>query len=578
MAEFRDADIFTEPAKTGYRDTDIFGAAPKAQQDVGGTQYKIGAEGLPQAIRETLKNYSPPERALMQIYSTMVGQPALRLKQLMGKFGPDEQASQAAFEALRAGPEKTLSETEQEVQRSAPAGYTAKLGAKEVPAIPHPNAETVADIAGKGLLGMRVGPGYLANMAYGGALGFFDKPVKEDESGTMNAVKGAALGGGLTAASRLATGAPMFPIGPASQRLMDRGVQPTIGQTLAEQQTWLPKEIAQTEQLVSSWPLIGNLTQGARNRALGEARTAELRLGAAPGAAVPAAPGIQDVLTARGGLQERYQDIYRHVSIPDPQQAFGPGSPFFQTVVAARRGGNLPMNQEMEQQFDRIVRSAVYDRLPQGAMTGTEAKTQIESALGQAIRQYGKSAARNSDPNHRALVDALEQVRAGWRNTLNQHMTDPAAVAARPDIDRRWAANSNLLKASENAQANGGQWTPNQLQRVLSNANIRPTANRPTGGDLRSIADDSQAILPSRYPDSGSAGRGALMMMAGPALAGTAAYQVGAPAVALAGLAPLIYSRTGLQWLHGALTPRQIQAAAPFLGRGFTAGLLNPSE
>lgn len=586
MAEYRDADIFGSPEapKTGYRDPDIFGTAPPEKQDVGGTQYKIGAEGLPQAIRETLSKYSYPERALMQLYSSVVGQPALRVKQLAGKYGPEEQASQAAFEALRAGPEQTVEQQEKAVARPPFGGISMRYGAPLEPnttpaPFPPPSAETVGDIAGKSLLGLRVGPGYLANMGYGAGLEFFGKPVKEGESGLMKAASGAALGGGLTAAGRLATGAPMFPVGPVSERLMGRGVQPTIGQTLSEQPGWLPREVSQAEQLVSSWPLLGNLTQGARNRALGEVRTAQLRMGSPPGARVPESPGIQDVLSARGALQDRYNDIYRHVVIPDPQRAFGPGSQFFNTVQRARGGGgNLPLNQEMEQQFDRIVRSAIYDRLPAGPITGTEAKTQIESALGQAIRQYGKSAARNSDPNHRALVDALEQVRGEWRNTLNQHMTNPAAITMRPDIDRRWAANSNLLKAAENAQAQGGQWTPNQLQRVLTNANIRPTVNRPTGGDLRSIADDAQAILPSRYPDSGSAGRGALMMAAAPILAGTGAYQVGMPALALAGLAPMVYSRTGLQWLHGGTTPREIQAMAPFLGRGFTAGLLNQSE
>jgi hypothetical protein len=116
-----------------------------------------------------------------------------------------------------------------------------------------------------------------------------------------------------------------------------------------------------------------------------------------------------------------------------------------------------------------------------------------------------------------------------------------------PGVDKGYAAIMDAKKASEKAAAQGGVFTPNQLQRSSRE-----------GSDARALADAAQSVMGSRVPNSGTVDRGLLAALAmNPSMI---------PLV-LGGSIPagLLYSRPITNYMLGNLIPGQ-EALARSLG------------
>jgi len=473
------------------------------------TPIKIGAEAFQDHLRAELASRPVWERALAGA-GTFVDDAALRLKQLVtGGLSPEDVQQAQANRTIKADPVGFAGNVVGGVGALGPAGITSIGG----------------------------------NAALGGAVGGLGTPVLEGESGVGNAAFGAAAGGVGALAGKLLTGSPLVKPTEATKRLMREGVVPTIGQNAASSTSGVKQALGRIEEKAASMPVIGDAISGARRRAMGEFNRAAIQKAMPAGQKVAqiGAEGVDEALEVTG---RAFDDVYRGAAV-------SPSDELTQALVAAKDKPAIGLSEEAGKKYDRIIERLVNQRLKPDMDAGLVKKT-IESDLGKEARNLKFSS--NSDD--RALGEALMAARDALRDVMNRAV-GPQNAGKLAGLNQKYAAGKTLEKAADRAMAQGGVFTPYQLQRAAGDGLLRP------------LADDAQAVLASRVPNSGTADRALQAMLAGGQFPdrGTLGYLAGSALMAPA------YSRIGSQYLLGDLTPEAMQALAPFIAQGVRGGL-----
>jgi antitoxin component of MazEF toxin-antitoxin module len=503
----RDADIFGGGSETpAFRDAEIFADAVRA-----GAQK---TQRLP-TMRDSLKEEmaGKPVASAVAGFGSVLDNAALRLKQLVTGLNPQDQANVQA---------------NRDLVTANPAAYLGSIGG---------NAAVLGPIAG---------PSVVGNAAVGAGAGFMD-PVVGNESAVGKAAMGGMFGAGGAAVGKLTTGSPVVQPSPQVRTMLQSGVVPTVGQAATASPNKLMQMLGRTEEKAMSIPLVGDIIGNSRFRAREEFNRAALNRAMPPGQTATAI-GEQGKDLARFALGNAYDDIYKTADVKiDPQ--------LLQGIAAAKLSPTVPMNGEGVKQFDSIMKNLLWDRLPQGqSMPAREAKMSIESDLGKAARQL-KMSANSAD---KSVGDAVMNARDAFRDLMARNL--PAGDAAKlSPVNQAYANYSDVKKAAERAKAQGGVFTPNQLQNATR-----------SGTNLREFADAGQAVLGGRVPNSGTTDRALMAAILTPA--GAAAY-TGAPYLGLLGAAPLAYTRAGSRHLLGDLTPEPVQALSPYIAQGLAAHL-----
>jgi hypothetical protein len=216
----------------------------------------------------------------------------------------------------------------------------------------------------------------------------------------------------------------------------------------------------------------------------------------------------------------------------------------------------------------------VYSKItPAGTLPPTAAK-EAESELGKAIRDYSGSAIGSE----RVLGQALRQAQSNLRDAIAA--SNPVTGPAIQQVNKGLANLTQLENAGSMLGAKNGVISPaqylNAVKRgdnsVRDRAFARGTA---MNQDLGRAADN---VLPSKYPDSGTAGRYIFGTLAG---GGLGALNPAIPAAGAIGT--LAYTPWGQKALAALLArrPESAQATgditkmlAPYLGFFGPAGLL----
>ncbi len=395
--------------------------------------------------------------------------------------------------------------------------------------------------------GRIAGPSIIGNAVTGGGAGFLD-PTLKGESVAGNTAMGGLLGAAGAGLGKLLTGSPFVKPSKSAQELLDAGVTPTIGQTASSSSNPVARALGGMEDKAQSIPIIGNMIQYARNRALTDFNRSAINKAIEPVGAKVKSIGEEGIDLAKQALGSTYDDIYKAATVrPDPQLLAG--------VAAAKSVPVVPMNKAGERQFEEILKKNLWDRISAKGLPARDAKLSIEADLGKAARDLKMS----SVSSERAVGQAVEAARNAFRDLMARNL--PANDAMRlPGADKAYAMLTPIKKAAERAKGQGGVFTPNQLQ----------SASRP-GTEMRDFANAGQAVLPNRVPNSGTADRGLLAgMLLGGAPIGASAY-FGLPSLSLLSLGPLAYSKAGSRYLQGALTPQEMQSLAPYIAQGFRA-------
>jgi hypothetical protein len=210
-------------------------------------------------------------------------------------------------------------------------------------------------------------------------------------------------------------------------------------------------------------------------------------------------------------------------------------------------------------EFNEIMKQKVFDRFKQPLDAAVVKKT-IDADLGLVSSKLLK------DPNtdKQAIGEAVRAAQGELRNLMNRSTLSqkgtPDVAAQMAELNRAFGNLSAVKKAAESAVGQDGAFTGLQLLK----------ASRP-GTETRDIGETMNTVLRNRIGNSFTADRAAAggLLLGAPAAAG---YMTGNPYLYALGATPLLYSRTGLRWMQGDLTPKALQALGPGLGLG--SGLL----
>lgn len=401
---------------------------------------------------------------------------------------------------------------------------------------------------------------------------------------TINALRGATVAGltgaGYAAADRgtveergraaaetarnpvvLATGGALGALGPA-RRSQPKPVDPNVRLLAEEGVKMTPGQMRggmakSMEDAATSLPIVGPAIQDARKQGLeGFNRATLSRALKSIGEDLP--PGIatgSDAVKYVGDkLSAAYKDLIPNGRIqPDPKFA-----------ARVRKIGPIAetMDAKGQQKLTEILAARVTEpSKADGGVLGGRRYQQMQQGLDYEIAGYKKSA----DPEHQKMADALGIVKEALTDLAFRN--DPKFAAAKQRLDRGWAELVRIERAAGSSAAEGGMFTPTQYkasvaasEQKVGGRNRRMARGEALNNDL---AEAGKSILPSKVPDSGTATRGFVGMLAsapGAVIGGATGGGVGAAA----GMAA---TAAGLGAASRAYSPRAIEAANASLNR-----------
>lgn len=353
----------------------------------------------------------------------------------------------------------------------------------------------------------------VADTLYGAANGAGNA---DDGNRLAGAAMGGALGAGFGAAGRgtaRAVGGAARGVQDASVRyLADRGIPLTVGQTLG-QGGLFGRAVKGVEDRLSGIPIVGDAVNARRAEGLTGFNAAAFNDALAPiGANTGGTIGPAGVNLANDAVNAGYGRALNGVSVaPDAQFTTDLAS----TVAAGR---NIPRTgAEFGHVFDTSVAPVI--NAPAGPMGGRQIQDILQTTRG---TNFGNDAMGN------AANEALGNV----SNTVSS-LVERQAPGVMGDL--RAANNAyrqtGIVRDAVNAARNGtggdiGTFTPSQLTNAAAaNARRFGGTHGTTAQPFFELTDAAQRVLPSKVPDSGTAGRLALLSL--PAVLGGAGSGVG---------------------------------------------------
>lgn len=339
--------------------------------------------------------------------------------------------------------------------------------------------------------------GRVALSAAGGGAAAALNPVASGDFWTEKG-KQVAAGAAGGAAVPAVTGAvarvvsPQASINPAVQALRAEGVRPTVGQTLGGMAN-------RVEEKLTSVPLVGDMIANARRGAAEDLNRAAFNRALAPiGQRLPAgAAGREAVEFTEQALSNGYNRLLPQLTArADPQ--------FTGAIGQLRQAVNTgAIDPNAARAFNRILDNDVLVKFGgQGAMTGETLK-RVESDLGQQIARLGQS----TDADQRLVRDALQQVQAELRDMLVRN--NPGQARELGALNTAWANFKRVQRAAAGVGAEDGVFSAAQLQSAVKAMDRSKDKAAFARGNalMQDLSDPAKAVLGSKVPDSGTAGR-----------------------------------------------------------------------
>lgn len=529
---------------------------------------------LQEQLRRMQGSSGPAQSSAMDRFATGVGDPLYGTAQLASQVTPDwleniaKTVTGGIYNALGLETKPVSREELGEKIRQREIDYQASRGKDTGTFDPYRLGGNIATAVPMALaVPGATAPSLLARAgasAVGGGLTAATQPVTTEgsywpEKGAQVAT-GTAMGGlgtgGFGLAGKAIRGSRA---GQAAQALYREGIRPTIGQTLGG-------VARSTEEKLKSAPVLGSAIARAERKSLDQFNRSVVNralrpLGMTLDKKTPV--GNEAVAEAYTKISGVYDDIL-------PRMDSKADMPFLQGINNLR---NLARNMEpgRAKQFERIMETDVVRHFsPNGTLTGRSAKEVISNLKRQA-RDYGRSA----DPDHRRLGAAIEEAQRLITDMMvrqNQQL-GPRLKAA----DKAYAHLLRTERAAAFIGAAEGIFTPPQYLRAIQamDSSLRKRSFAHGKALDQRFAQQAKEVLASKYPDSGTTGRAA--MLSWPAAVAGAAYS-GEPALAglLATAPPLA---AGL-YAGGnrAITPLVLGQGGRYLAPGIAgiSGLIGP--
>lgn len=486
----------------------------------------IGVAGLPQAVKDVAGDFSPFTQEAVGA-KALWDAAAMKLKTAMGgTLTPEEQAAQAANSALL------------ESSRPAQAGAVVS----SLATTPIAEAALAASPVASGLASLPILGRLFGGAVIGGTTAAATSPDNKDLG--LAELAGAGGNAALGLASRVAR--PIIQ-SPAVQKLTSSGIIPTVGQALGK----FGKSV---EDRLTSIPIAGDLIKGAQARAVNELNSAAIQR---------AAPEVTDI--GREGLRQAEASVNKIYDEVVPTITLKADASFVPHLETAADNPKLMLTNEQRQSVKSFLRANVGDAITNGEIPGEMAK-KVDSLIGQKAASLKAS----SVGSEREMGQAFSDAQVEFRRQMLSGAPDQATYSKLADANQKWAQIVRLQRAV--GAGKEGVFTPGQLQGAVKAEDKSVRKNRFAKGQavMQDLSDPAVSVLGDRYPDSGTAGRAMLAMLAlGGTGAGANEYFGGPRYLSALALAPLAYSRAGSRYLLGdygiqqAIAP-QIGALAPY--------------
>lgn len=406
----------------------------------------------------------------------------------------------------------------------------------------------------------------IADTGYGALFGFNEA---DEGQGLEGAALGGvtALGGGYLGEKVMrATGRGLRGVAdPAVRAMRNAGVPMTAGQVLGG-------IVKSVEDRATSAPIIGDMIANRRTEGLQAFNRAAMNEAGSPiGARVNdiGTEGVQELFDQAGSA---YDDATAGVRVPIDAQFERDFAPI------AAKAANLPA--DLQTRFVQAMNNRVGPVADAGEMTGETYQQAIRG-----LKSYRSEMTKPGfEQDYRGLLGEAQDALTG--NMMRGGGED--VVSGLRNADNAYRGIKTVEDAAMRADGAGYLFTPSQLQDALKKTNRKYPGSSP----LTQLADAGQAVLPSRIPDSGTAGRTAQLVIPGLAGAG-GGYAMGgtegaatgtAGGATLAMLLALGGTKAGQKAITSALLerPEALRRSGEALtrkaqiGGSFGAGILTP--
>ena len=391
-------------------------------------------------------------------------------------------------------------------------------------------------------LGAAGAAGLGVKTALGGATGAaqgYAAPYASTGEHIANTLVGGGLGAAIPGAGAATSNVMKGLASSDARALMQGGVRLTPGQMIGG--------AAKTvEDKLTSLPVVGGAIRKGQQRALDDFNLATVQkalepIGVKLGKTTQA--GYDAIQDGREAISKAYDSVLGQMKgRVDSQLTTGIAKTITNHV------NTLPDN--LSRKLMQTVDEDVLQRLGKGQIVGGKEIKEVISSLGNEIR----TAAQSQDPAYRQLGKAYQAVQNDVKSMLKRNNSK----ALGEELSNTDAAHARMLRvenAASRVGAQEGKFTPAQLRSAVraEDASYKKRGFSQGKALMQDWADAGQSSLPSKVPDSGTAGR--LMMDAGAMGAGGLSGHL--PAVLATGaLAHAAYSRPGQFLLEKALAPK----------------------
>lgn len=271
-------------------------------------------------------------------------------------------------------------------------------------------------------------------------------------------------------------------IDPAVRRLKDAGVSLTPGMVRGG------KAMAREDKMMSR-PIVGGAIAAGRQKTQATFNTAAVDEALAPlGIKVPSAvrPGHDAIDYAKGEIGRAYDVIIPKLSVQlDGQQ-------FAQSII--------PVARNLKSAEQKQLRQIVSNELGAGRLQGQA----LKRAQGEIRRLAGKFS-RSQNANEQMLGEALSAV--------DDELTG-AMIAQNPQFAPQLqkvneAYRGYRIVADAAGRADDGLFNTGQLKQSVRRGDFSKSKDQTARGKafMQDFSNDARAVIPSRTPDSGTAGR-----------------------------------------------------------------------
>lgn len=320
-------------------------------------------------------------------------------------------------------------------------------------------------------------------------------------------------------------------LNPQAQALKNLGVRLTPGQRAGG----LVKSI---EDKATSIPILGDTISAAQRRSI-----EDFNIGIANdtlssiGAKVPKKmmPGRDMVSHVYDEIGKSYDDVLSKTTGVLDQQFDN------DKIQAFQRFAELP--KEKAKQVRSTIDSIIGTRNKSGNIIKGRDNKEIMRRLGDKAAGYSKS----QDPDQQLMGSIFRDMHVAYSKMLQRN--NPADISKKlKDTDLAFAKYVRLEKASGSTGAENGIFTPAQFSSAVKMSDNSVRRGQFSRGEslMQDLADAGKAVLPNKYPDSGTAGRALLALAtAGGAGATALAAPWAIPLLGAGAFGTLAYTRPG---------------------------------